>query len=66
MPLDYQCCFCALGVDATDKNAVRISFRNLWDGDQSQEMYAHSHCVIERFGSSLSPSVPFDVEALKD
>ena len=66
MPLEYQCCFCALDIEVGDESAVLISFRNLWGGEQSQDMYSHSRCVTNWLGSSLSSAVPFDVEAFRD
>lgn len=66
MPVEYQCCFCALDIDPSDEIAVRISFRNLWGGEPSQEMFSHSRCAMDRLASSLSPEVPFDVEVFRD
>lgn len=64
--MEVQCCFCGLGIEASDAEAVRIVLRNLWAGKATQELYSHSVCADERFGSVLSPSVPFDVACLKD
>jgi hypothetical protein len=66
MTIDYQCCFCALGIDRDDETAIMLTLRNLWEGDQSQDMFAHSACANQRFAASLSASVPFDLEALRD
>ena len=61
----YQCCYCDEGIARADRSAVRINLTSLWasvDG-AAQEMFAHSACAADKFGGSLSPSVPFGVEA---
>jgi hypothetical protein len=60
----YQCCYCDQGIAKADRAAVRLAVSGLWasaDG-AAQEMFAHSRCAADRLGSSLSPSVPFDLE----
>jgi len=66
MSIDYQCCFCSLRVEPTDESAVVITVRNLWEGEQSQDLFSHSHCAMEEFASTLAANVPFDVEVLRD
>jgi hypothetical protein len=66
MSIEYQCCFCSRGIEPTDQGAVVIIVRNLWEGEQSQNLFSHSQCVTERLASALAESVPFDVELLRD
>ena len=66
MTIEYQCCFCSLGIERIDENAVRITVRNLWEGEQSQEMFAHSDCVTNCLGSELALNVPFDVAGFNE
>lgn len=63
----YQCCYCDESIAKADLAAVRIAISGLWasaDGT-AQEVFAHSRCAAEKFGGSLSSSVPFDVEAFE-
>ena len=66
MTVEYQCCFCEQGVERADQDAVRITFRNMWEGEQSQELYAHLSCAEERLQQVLAPSVPLYLSELKD
>jgi len=62
---DFQCCYCDQGIAATDRGAIRIVIAGLWSGSDgaAQDVFAHAHCAAEKFGSALSMSVPFDIEA---
>ena len=66
MTIEYQCCYCSFGIKPTDQTAVAITVRNLWEGKQSQDVFSHSDCAIEKFVSALAEAVPFDVEGLRD
>jgi hypothetical protein len=65
--IKYQCCYCDEAIAKADRAAVRIALSALWasaDGT-AQEIFAHSRCAAEKFGSNLSSSVPFDAEAFE-
>lgn len=61
---EYQCCYCDRIIAKADRRAVRFVLSSLWApvGDATPEMFAQSACSAAKFGSNLSPSVPFDVE----
>jgi hypothetical protein len=46
-----SCWFCDNPIDATDREAVEVSLRNLWSDDEDapvQYFYLHSICAVER------------------
>jgi hypothetical protein len=63
--VDYQCCYCDGGVAKDDSGAVRIVVSSLWVSGSGavQEVFAHPQCAADKFGGTLSSTVPFDIEA---
>jgi hypothetical protein len=62
------CCFCEKAIQRTDVGAVSIALVAMWitKDPPAQELFAHSICLGEKFGSALGSSIPFDAEAFAD
>ena len=65
---EYQCWFCAQGIERDDAHAVMITVENLWrwesasrrEDDPIQSVYAHSACVRDQLKGAtmeLDPSL---------
>ena len=63
--LNYQCCYCAKGIDTPHREGVRITLFAMSPEGSGQDLFSHIQCLADRFGPTLAPETPFDAEAFK-